>query len=167
MPTSRSMGGVVQKEEYPQEYEHIVTNAPIMGRDPEDRDFVEGGEVKDIDINMSEAPKYKVIPGTIAFNQYLTTFCITPSPQPTDLIHPDDERKPRHGHDPALPDDELTTDPWRTVAAATGITVPRPDDVHAVALEDALDHVLGGVGAQKDEAAGARAGHGREPGRLR
>lgn len=90
-----------------------------------------------------------------------------PSPQPTDLIHPDDERKPRHGHDPALPDDELTTDPWRTVAAATGITVPRPDDVHAVALEDALDHVLGGVGAQKDEAAGARARHGREPGRLR
>ncbi|KAH9436513.1 hypothetical protein MCOR02_000187 [Pyricularia oryzae] len=141
------MGGVVQKEEYPQEYEHIVTNAPIMDRDPEDGDFVEGGEVKDIDIKMSEAPKDKVIPG--------------------DLIHPDDERKPRHGHDPALPDDELTTDPWRVVAAATGITVPRPDDVHAVALEDALDHVLGGVGAQKDEAAGARAGHGREPGRLR
>ncbi|KAI6401791.1 hypothetical protein MCOR24_008421 [Pyricularia oryzae] len=77
MPTSRSMGGVVQKEEYPQEYEHIVTNAPIMDRDPEDGDFVEGGEVKDIDIKMSEAPKDKVIPGTIAFNQYLTTFCIT------------------------------------------------------------------------------------------
>ncbi|KAH8838722.1 hypothetical protein MCOR01_010150 [Pyricularia oryzae] len=63
MPTSRSMGGVVQKEEYPQEYEHIVTNAPIMDRDPEDGDFVEGGEVKDIDIKMSEAPKDKVIPG--------------------------------------------------------------------------------------------------------
>ncbi|KAI6256418.1 hypothetical protein MCOR27_010151 [Pyricularia oryzae] len=57
------MGGVVQKEEYPQEYEHIVTNAPIMDRDPEDGDFVEGGEVKDIDIKMSEAPKDKVIPG--------------------------------------------------------------------------------------------------------
>ncbi|TLD07042.1 hypothetical protein PgNI_10205 [Pyricularia grisea] len=81
-----------------------------------------------------------------------------------DPIHSDDERKFRHGHNAALPYDELTTDPERPVAAF--ITVPWPEDVQVVALEDALDYVFRGVGAQKDEAAGVRTRHGREPGRL-